>query len=187
MDEPFSAVDPVVRDELQSEILRLQGELQKTIVFVTHDIDEAIKLGDRVAVFGPGGTLQQYDAPARLLSNPANEFVSGFIGADRGYRGLQFKQANGLPMHDIQTVKEGGIDALSLPAGDWRLVIRDDGGRTRGSTPTASNCIGVEVRCTTAPLLADRCSSRALRCGWPSMRRCPHRPGSGWRLTMPVR
>ncbi|BBY58162.1 ABC transporter ATP-binding protein [Mycolicibacterium sarraceniae] len=127
MDEPFSAVDPVVRDELQSEILRLQGELQKTIVFVTHDIDEAIKLGDRVAVFGPGGTLQQYDAPARLLSNPANEFVSGFIGADRGYRGLQFKQANGLPMHDIQTVKEGGIDALSLPAGDWRLVIRDDG------------------------------------------------------------
>jgi osmoprotectant transport system ATP-binding protein len=127
MDEPFSAVDPVVRDELQSEILRLQGELQKTIVFVTHDIDEAIKLGDRVAVFGPGGTLQQYDAPARLLSNPANEFVSGFIGADRGYRGLQFRQATGLPLHDIQTVKEGEIDALSLPRGDWRLVTRDDG------------------------------------------------------------
>jgi osmoprotectant transport system ATP-binding protein len=127
MDEPFSAVDPVVRDELQSEILRLQGELQKTIVFVTHDIDEAIKLGDRVAVFGPGGTLQQYDAPARLLSNPANEFVSGFIGADRGYRGLQFRQANGLPLHDIQTVKEAEIDALSLAPGDFRLVTRDDG------------------------------------------------------------
>jgi osmoprotectant transport system ATP-binding protein len=127
MDEPFSAVDPVVRDELQAEILRLQGELQKTIVFVTHDIDEAIKLGDRVAVFGPGGTLQQYDAPARLLSNPANEFVSGFIGADRGYRGLQFRQATGLPLHDIQTVKEAEIDALSLAPGDWRLVTRDDG------------------------------------------------------------
>jgi osmoprotectant transport system ATP-binding protein len=127
MDEPFSAVDPVVRDELQAEILRLQGELQKTIVFVTHDIDEAIKLGDRVAVFGPGGTLQQYDAPARLLSNPANEFVSGFIGADRGYRGLQFRQAAGLRLHDIQTVKEGEIDALSLAPGDWRLVTRDDG------------------------------------------------------------
>lgn len=127
MDEPFSAVDPVVRDELQAEILRLQGELQKTIVFVTHDIDEAIKLGDRVAVFGPGGTLQQYDAPARLLSNPANEFVSGFIGADRGYRGLQFRQATGLPLHDIQTVKEAEIDALSLTPGDWRLVTRDDG------------------------------------------------------------
>ncbi|WP_445167519.1 ABC transporter ATP-binding protein [Mycolicibacterium sp. Dal123E01] len=127
MDEPFSAVDPVVRDELQIEILRLQGELQKTIVFVTHDIDEAIKLGDRVAVFGPGGTLQQYDAPARLLSNPANEFVSGFIGADRGYRGLQFRQANGLPLHDIQTVKEAEIDSLSLSPGEWRLVTRDDG------------------------------------------------------------
>ena len=127
MDEPFSAVDPVVRDELQAEILRLQGELQKTIVFVTHDIDEAIKLGDRVAVFGPGGTLQQYDAPARLLSNPANEFVSGFIGADRGYRGLQFRQATGLPLHDIQTVKEAEIDALSLAPGDWRLVTRYDG------------------------------------------------------------
>ncbi len=127
MDEPFSAVDPVVRDELQAEILRLQGELHKTIVFVTHDIDEAIKLGDRVAVFGPGGTLQQYDAPARLLSNPANEFVSGFIGADRGYRGLQFRQAAGLPLHDIHTVKEAEIDALTLRPGDWRLVTRDDG------------------------------------------------------------
>ncbi|PND54326.1 proline/glycine betaine ABC transporter ATP-binding protein [Mycobacterium sp. ENV421] len=127
MDEPFSAVDPVVRDELQAEILRLQGELQKTIVFVTHDIDEAIKLGDRVAVFGPGGTLQQYDAPARLLSNPANEFVSGFIGTDRGYRGLQFRQASGLPLHDIQTVTESEIDALRLAPGDWRLVTRDDG------------------------------------------------------------
>ena len=127
MDEPFSAVDPVVRDELQNEILRLQGELQKTIVFVTHDIDEAIKLGDRVAVFGPGGTLQQYDAPARLLSNPANEFVSGFIGTDRGYRGLQFRPASGLPLHDIATVKEAEIDALTLAPGQWRLVTKDDG------------------------------------------------------------
>ena len=75
MDEPFSAVDPVVRDELQAEMLRLQSELHKTVVFVTHDIDEAVKLGDKVAVFGPGGALQQYDEPARLLTNPANDFV----------------------------------------------------------------------------------------------------------------
>ena len=88
MDEPFSAVDPVVREELQTEILRLQGELRKTIVFVTHDIDEAIKLGEKVAVFGRGGVLEQYDEPQRLLSNPANDFVAGFIGNDRGYRGL---------------------------------------------------------------------------------------------------
>src|SRR5206468_4495240 len=97
MDEPFSAVDPVVREELQSEILRLQSELKKTVVFVTHDIDEALKLGDKVAVFGRGGVLEQYTEPARLLSNPAGDFVAGFIGADRGYRALQFRHATGLP------------------------------------------------------------------------------------------
>ena len=117
MDEPFSAVDPVVREELQIEILRLQSELQKTIVFVTHDIDEAVKIGDKVAVFGSGGVLQQYDEPSRLLSNPANDFVSGFIGADRGYRGLQFRHATGLPLHDIRSIAESEIDGLSLGAG----------------------------------------------------------------------
>ncbi len=115
MDEPFSAVDPVVREELQTEMLRLQNELHKTIVFVTHDIDEAVKLGDKVAVFGPGGVLQQYDEPAQLLSNPANDFVAGFIGADRGYRGLQFFGATGIPLQDIRR------------AGDWELVTNPDG------------------------------------------------------------
>ncbi|MET0455175.1 MAG: ATP-binding cassette domain-containing protein [Mycobacterium sp.] len=127
MDEPFSAVDPVVREELQVEILRLQSELRKTIVFVTHDIDEALKLGEKVAVFGRGGVLQQYDAPRRLLSNPANDFVAGFIGADRGYRGLQFTQGTSLPLHDIRHVGEEGIDALQLAPGDWVLVTRSDG------------------------------------------------------------
>ncbi|HYB82529.1 MAG TPA: ABC transporter ATP-binding protein, partial [Mycobacterium sp.] len=88
MDEPFSAVDPVVRHELQNEILRLQSELHKTIVFVTHDIDEALRLADQVAVFR-GGALQQYDQPAGLLSRPANDYVSRFIGLGRGYRWLQ--------------------------------------------------------------------------------------------------
>ena len=127
MDEPFSAVDPVVREELQAEILRLQSELRKTIVFVTHDIDEAIKLGDKVAVFGRGGVLEQYDQPRRLLSNPANDFVSGFIGADRGYRALQFTQATGLPLHDIRTVQEHELDTLALGAGEWVLVTKPDG------------------------------------------------------------
>ena len=127
MDEPFSAVDPVVRDELQAEMLRLQSELHKTVVFVTHDIDEAVKLGDKVAVFGPGGALQQYDEPARLLTNPANDFVSGFIGADRGYRGLQFFHASGLPLHDIRRVTEQEIDGLNLGDGDWALVVKPDG------------------------------------------------------------
>jgi len=115
MDEPFSAVDPVVREELQAEMLRLQNELHKTIVFVTHDIDEAVKLGDKVAVFGPGGVLQQYDEPPRLLANPANDFVAGFIGADRGYRALQFFHASGLPLQDVGRV------------GEWELVTKPDG------------------------------------------------------------
>jgi osmoprotectant transport system ATP-binding protein len=127
MDEPFSAVDPVVREELQVEILRLQSELRKTIVFVTHDIDEALKLGEKVAVFGRGGVLAQYDAPRRLLSNPANDFVAGFIGADRGYRGLQFCPGTGLPLHDIRTVREPGIDSMNLSPGEWVLVLRPDG------------------------------------------------------------
>lgn len=127
MDEPFSAVDPVVREELQAEILRLQSELRKTIVFVTHDIDEAVKLGDKVAVFGRGGVLQQYADPAFVLSNPANELVSGFVGADRGYRGLQFFRAAGLPLHDIRQVAEADIDELQLAPGEWALVLRADG------------------------------------------------------------
>lgn len=127
MDEPFSAVDPVVRDDLQAEMLRLQAELNKTVIFVTHDIDEAVKLGDRIAVFGPGGVLQQYDAPERLLSNPANDFVSAFVGADRGYRGLQFHSADNVPLHLVQQVHEDQIDALVLRSGEWRLVTKPDG------------------------------------------------------------
>src|ERR1700709_1266238 len=114
MDEPFSAVDPVVREELQTEILRLQSELRKTIVFVTHTTDEALQIGWKVAVFGRGGMLQQYDAPARLLSNPANDLVAGFVGADRGYRGLQFSSGPGLPLHDLRHVGEDGIDARTV-------------------------------------------------------------------------
>ena len=135
MDEPFSAVDPVVRHELQNEILRLQSELHKTIVFVTHDIDEALRLADRVAVFGRGGVLQQYDEPAQLLSRPANDFVARFIGLGRGYRWLQLVDAAGLPMHDIQQISANGLadtDAGATPLTDgWALVV-DDRGRAVG-------------------------------------------------------
>ena len=84
MDEPFSAVDPIVRTELQEELLRLQGELHKTIVFVTHDIDEALFLGDNIAVFAPGGKLAQYGAPEEILTNPANDFVESFVSQSVG-------------------------------------------------------------------------------------------------------
>ncbi|HEY2448795.1 MAG TPA: ABC transporter ATP-binding protein [Mycobacterium sp.] len=126
MDEPFSAVDPIVRHELQREILRLQAELHKTIVFVTHDVDEAVRLADRVAVFGPGGSLQQYEEPARLLSRPANDFVSRMIGLGRGYRWLQFLDAAQLRVHDINQIAESALGDAQLRGG-WALVVRADG------------------------------------------------------------
>jgi osmoprotectant transport system ATP-binding protein len=92
MDEPFSAVDPIVRGSLQDEFLRLQSQLRKTIVFVTHDIDEAIKLGHRIAVFEVGGTLAQYASPEELLSAPKEGFVTDFLGGERGLKRLRFFQ-----------------------------------------------------------------------------------------------
>ncbi|MBF6160970.1 ATP-binding cassette domain-containing protein [Nocardia cyriacigeorgica] len=127
MDEPFSAVDPVVRAELQAEMQRLQAQLHKTIVFVTHDIDEAVTLGDRVAVFGRGGVLQQYDPPQRVLAQPATDFVADFVGRDRGYRGLSFRAADSVPLHEIRTVTEAEITGLRLAAGEWVLLTDADG------------------------------------------------------------
>ena len=88
MDEPFGAVDPVVRHRLQDEFLRLQRELGKTVVLVTHDIDEAVRMGDRVAVFAVGGRLAQYATPMELLARPADDFVADFVGSTRGLRRL---------------------------------------------------------------------------------------------------
>ncbi len=98
MDEPFSAVDPIVRASLQDELIRLQAELHKTIVMVTHDVEEAIKVGDIVAVFRPGGHLAQVDTPERLLGAPADDYVEDFIGFDRGIRRLSFFSASGLDL-----------------------------------------------------------------------------------------
>ena len=127
MDEPFSAVDPVVRDQLQAEFLRLQGELGKTIVFVTHDIDEAIKLGDQVAVLRVGGTLAQLATPRELLSRPVDAFVAGFVGRDRGYRALGFAQVDSLPTREEPTVLVG--DPTPTGSGDDGLVLVVDADR----------------------------------------------------------
>lgn len=110
MDEPFSAVDPVVRKGLQDELLRLQEELGKTIVFVTHDIDEAVKIGTMVAVMRTGGHLAQFAPPAELLSNPADAFVEDFLGADRGIRRLSFFSSAGL---DLLTTPIVAVDATA--------------------------------------------------------------------------
>jgi len=126
MDEPFSAVDPVVREQLQDEFLRLQAELGKTIVFVTHDIDEAIKLGDQVAVLRVGGALAQLAAPADLLADPADDFVADFLGHDRGYRGLGFAAAPDLRVsaEPVAVLGSTADDARRLAAGaSWLLVV----------------------------------------------------------------
>jgi osmoprotectant transport system ATP-binding protein len=128
MDEPFSAVDPIVREQLQDEFLRLQGELGKTIVFVTHDIDEAIKLGDQVVVLRQGGIVAQAAAPAELLSDPADDFVADFVGRDRGYRALSFRTVGELPTKSEHTVRLGEAPTAG---GGWQLVV-DDGGRPLG-------------------------------------------------------
>jgi len=128
MDEPFSAVDPVVRAELQDEFLRLQSELGKTIVFVTHDIDEAVKLGDQVAVLRVGGTLAQLATPGQLLNDPVDDFVAGFVGRDRGYRSLGFEQAGDLPTHQEPTVKLGddGARVQRAALAGWVLALDDE-------------------------------------------------------------
>ncbi|WP_158864004.1 ABC transporter ATP-binding protein [Leifsonia sp. AG29] len=108
MDEPFGAVDPIVRDELQNELLRLQRELGKTVVFVTHDIDEAFKLGDQVVIFRKGGVVAQKGTPSEILAAPVDDFVASFIGAERGRRSLHLEQT---PTGSVL------VDADGRPAG----------------------------------------------------------------------
>ena len=129
MDEPFSAVDPVVRAELQNEFLRLQSELDKTILFVTHDIDEAVKLGDEVGVMRVGGRLAQLATPAELLAAPVDDFVAGFVGRDRGYRSLGFRAAGDLPLAKEPTIALGAdqADAAREARDGWVLAVDVDG------------------------------------------------------------
>jgi osmoprotectant transport system ATP-binding protein len=141
MDEPFGALDPITRARLQQELLRIQHELRKTIVFVTHDIDEAILLGDRIAILREGGILAQYDTPERLLASPADEFVARFLGADRGLKLLALRRLDEIDLAPLDGTRgvtaEGSTtlrDALSLmiTAGSRSLVVVDDAGEARG-------------------------------------------------------
>ena len=138
MDEPFSAVDPVVRAALQEQLLSLQAELRKTIVLVTHDIEEAIKLGDTVALFHPHGTLAQVAPPQELLAAPADDYVASFVGFDRGIRRLSFVATTGLQLSPAPvltadaTVAQATAAAQAAPAGGWVLVTDAGSGRPRG-------------------------------------------------------
>jgi osmoprotectant transport system ATP-binding protein len=133
MDEPFGAIDPIARERLQNELIRLQRVVRKTIVFVTHDIDEAIKLGDRVALLSRGGVLEQYATPAELLAHPANRFVEDFLGEGRLVRRLAL-----ISVRDVKLVPLNGaqppstsVDANASLRDALDAVLRADDGRVR--------------------------------------------------------
>jgi osmoprotectant transport system ATP-binding protein len=148
MDEPFGAIDPINRAHLQDEFLRLQEKMKKTVVFVTHDIDEAIKMGDRIAILREGGVLAQYDTPREILMRPADPFVAQFVGADRGLKRLALTtlaelkliEPNGLPADTSadgsrRVSRESSVrDALSalLSANGEPLTVVDGDGRVEG-------------------------------------------------------
>jgi osmoprotectant transport system ATP-binding protein len=137
MDEPFGAVDPIVRERLQNEFLRLHRLLGTTVLFVTHDIDEAIKMGNRVAVMQQGGHLAQYAPPTELLMRPANDFVARFVGVDRGLKRLSLLHVADVPLATAPTARVGEaappraehvllLDSDTRPLG-WVDVSRGDG------------------------------------------------------------
>jgi osmoprotectant transport system ATP-binding protein len=131
MDEPFGAVDPIRRDRLQNEFLRLQARVRKTIVFVTHDVDEAIKMADRIAILKRGGILAQYDTPDAILANPASEFVERFVGADRGLKRLSLGRVRDVELLEPVMVRAGEprVDVRSRLAGvpvDYALLVDAD-------------------------------------------------------------
>jgi osmoprotectant transport system ATP-binding protein len=119
MDEPFGAIDPINRARLQDEFLRLQEQVKKTVVFVTHDIDEAIKMGDRIAILREGGVLAQYDTPQEILTRPADEFVAQFVGADRGLKRLALTT-----LAELKLIEPNGLRA-DLSTDGRRRVSRE--------------------------------------------------------------
>jgi osmoprotectant transport system ATP-binding protein len=137
MDEPFGAIDPIVRARLQDEFLRLQAELRKTVVFVTHDVDEAIKVGDRIAILREGGRLAQYDTPQRILEHPVDDFVADFVGRDRALKALSLRtlgelelrpvEEDGLPRVPVGTNLREALAVLIAERRDALLVVGDDG------------------------------------------------------------
>jgi osmoprotectant transport system ATP-binding protein len=136
MDEPFGAVDPINRERLQNQFLRLQSEIKKTILFVTHDIDEAIKMGDRVAVLEKGGVLSQYATPPELLMSPANDFVEDFVGADRALKRLSLLRVRDIDLWKAPLVRVGEPTAAARAAiADADLpypLVVDEQGRPLG-------------------------------------------------------
>ncbi len=136
MDEPFGAIDPITRDRLQNEFLRLQAVLGKTIVFVTHDIDEAMKMGDRIAILGERSAVRQIDTPERILALPADEFVDDFIGTGSTLKGLHFERVSSLELQQYPTMTldepfEAGLATLRASGREWLLLLDGERRPTR--------------------------------------------------------
>jgi osmoprotectant transport system ATP-binding protein len=135
MDEPFGAVDPITRQRLQDELLRLQDELRKTIVFVTHDFDEAVKLGDRIAILQAGSKIVQYDTPEEILTNPANDFVRDFVGAGAALKQLTLSRVRDVDLHKaaVAHVGDDPADAVRSARAIERehVIVLDDQDRPR--------------------------------------------------------
>ncbi len=132
MDEPFGAVDPITRASLQDELIRLQDELHKTIVFVTHDFNEAVRIGDRIAVLGPGSSVLQFDTPEAILSSPADDTVAGFIGDDAALKTLTLRTVGDIELGAASTARESespSAFAARLRGSDdeWGVVLDDSG------------------------------------------------------------
>ncbi len=132
MDEPFGAIDPITRERLQNEFLRLQANLKKTIIFVTHDIDEAIKMGDRIAILGEQSVIRQLDTPERILAFPVDEFVDDFIGAGSTIKGLNFEHVGDLKFGNHPRIAstaspQEGLRALETSSQEWLVVVDEEG------------------------------------------------------------
>jgi osmoprotectant transport system ATP-binding protein len=173
MDEPFGAVDPIVRGRLQDEFLRLQHELGKTVLLVTHDIDEAVRLGDRVAVLAEGGDLRQYNSPAAVLGAPADDFVAEFVGADRGLRRLAVTSILVEELEEVPVVRADTpieevrrrAEGSDLP---WAIVV-DEAGRLAGWV--AAEHLDTSSALRVRPMEATLHRSATLKEAWSVMLR----------------
>jgi osmoprotectant transport system ATP-binding protein len=154
MDEPFGAIDPVTRLRLQEEFLRLQSTVQKTVVFVTHDIDEAIRLGDRIALLNIGGVVEQFDTPAQILGAPANDFVADFVGSDRALKRLKVTLIDaGALDHPPIVSPDGSLEEARglFRGGSWVSlpVVHDDGslrGRLRAEDALGDGAVSSRLQ-----------------------------------------
>jgi osmoprotectant transport system ATP-binding protein len=164
MDEPFGAVDPVVRDRLQNELLSLQEDLAKTILFVTHDIDEAIKMGDLVVVMRQGGRIAQAGPPAELLAAPADDFVARFVGSDRGLKRLSLYRVGDIPLDEAVTAREGdavaAVRSRTLEAAAGEVLLLDELERPIGWIPVhglpAEGAVDASLAIAKSPFLDRR-------------------------------